>query len=246
MDSTVGRILELWRYPASSLAGERLDRLDIGQEGVDGDRLFGVVDAVTGAPAKPDGDRRWHPIPFARSRLSPSGALQVSVAGGDWLDAPGEDCDEALSAHFGFAVALKPFIRASAPDFAGDLTAPRYTKAPIHLLTTASLARLQALHPAGAADARRFRPNVVVDMPAVDGSFPETEWIGRRIALGEVELTISEPCRRCGFTMIAQEGFGFDPEILRSLVRNNGHNIGVYCTVDRPGRIFPGDALRLI
>ena len=69
---------------------------------------------------------------------------------------------------------------------------------------------------------------------------------GRRIAIGEVELTISEPCRRCAFTIIAQDGFDYDAEILRTLVRNNGHNIGVYCTVDRPGRIETGAEMRFL
>ena len=73
-------------------------------------------------------------------------------------------------------------------------------------------------------------------MQPVAGRFPETEWIGRKIAIGELELTVTEPCRRCGFTIIAQEGgVDSDPDILRTLVKNNAHNLGVYCTVDRPG-----------
>ena len=184
--------------------------------------------------------------PFVSSRTAAPGHVQISLDGRTWLDAPGEACDLALAGHFGFRVALRPFTRSAAPDFDGELTAPRYERAPLHLLTTASLARLKALHPGGAADARRFRPNIVVEMPEVQGSFPETEWIGRRLAIGEVELTIQDPCRRCGFTILAQEGFPNDPEILRSLVRNNNRNIGVYCVVDRPGRLAVGEAMRLI
>jgi uncharacterized protein YcbX len=83
-------------------------------------------------------------------------------------------------------------------------------------------------------------------MPPVAGRFPETEWIGRKIAIGELELTITEPCRRCGFTIIAQEGFDNDPNILRTLVKKNAHNLGVYCQVTRPGRVGTGDALRIV
>ncbi|TIW83345.1 MAG: MOSC domain-containing protein, partial [Mesorhizobium sp.] len=108
------------------------------------------------------------------------------------------------------------------------------------------LARLKALHPDGAADPRRFRPNIVVDMAPVDGSFPETEWIGRKLAIGDLVLTISEPCRRCGFTIIAQDGFDNDPGILRNLVRYNAHNLGVYCTVDQPGRVDIGAPMRFV
>ncbi|RUT86725.1 MOSC domain-containing protein, partial [Mesorhizobium sp. M7A.T.Ca.US.000.02.1.1] len=105
---------------------------------------------------------------------------------------------------------------------------------------------LKALHPEGATDPRRFRPNIVVDMAAIEGSFPETEWIGRKLAIGDLLLTISEPCRRCGFTIIAQDGFDHDPAILRNLVRHNAHNLGVYCTVDRPARVETGDAMRFL
>jgi hypothetical protein len=52
------------------------------------------------------------------------------------------------------------------------------------------LARLKALHPESAADPRRFRPNIVIDMAAIEGSFPETEWIGRKLAIGDLRLTI--------------------------------------------------------
>ena len=68
-------------------------------------------------------------------------------------------------------------------------------------------------------------------MQPVAGRFPETEWIGRKIAIGEVELTITDPCRRCGFTIIAQDGFDNDPDILRDAgAGSNAHNLGVYCT----------------
>jgi uncharacterized protein YcbX len=61
-----------------------------------------------------------------------------------------------------------------------------------------------------------------------------------------VELTVSAPCRRCGFTIIAQEGVDDDPDILRTLVRHNTRNIGVYCTVDRPGEVGLEAPLRFL
>jgi uncharacterized protein YcbX len=244
--SAIGSAIELWRYPASSFGGERRDALAVDEGGTDGDRLFGLVETATGEPARPDREAKWHKVPLVRARLSPAGGLEIALPDAGWMPAPSAESDTALSAFLGFAVALRPFSREAAPDFAGPLTAPRYRKAPVHLLTTASLARLKALHPAGNPDPRRFRPSVLVDMDAVEGRFPESEWLGRRIAIGEVELTVSEPCRRCAFTIIAQDGFEYDAEILRTLVRNNGHNIGVYCTVDRPGRIETGAELRFL
>lgn len=242
---SLGTAARLWRYPASSLGGEAMETISVERESVSGDRMYGVVDAATSRPGAPDKDRRWHPLPRIRTRLDTAGSLHVALPGGGWMQ-PGEECDAALSAFLGFPASLRPYAVATVGIPPDDATQPRYKAAPIHLLTTASLARLKALHPSGNPDPRRFRPNILVDMAEVEGAFPETGWIGRRIAIGEVEMTISEPCRRCGFTIIAQDALEDDPGILRTLVRHNGHNLGVYCTVDRPGRITRGDEARLI
>ncbi|MCV3208045.1 MOSC domain-containing protein [Mesorhizobium sp. YC-39] len=243
----IGTVSELWRYPASSLAGERQEVIAVGKETIDGDRLFGLVDASNNEIARPDREAKWHKVPLIRTRLTGDRELEIAVPGGDWLAAPGAESDRVVSAYLGFDASIRPFRQENAaPDYAGPLTAERYRKAPVHLLTTASLARLKALHPEGSPDPRRFRPNIVVDMAAIEGSFPETDWIGRKLAIGDLLLTISEPCRRCGFTIIAQDGFDHDPAILRSLVRHNAHNMGVYCTVDRPARVEIGAPMRFV
>ncbi|MBW8908301.1 MAG: MOSC domain-containing protein [Mesorhizobium sp.] len=246
-ETSLGTVRQLWRYPASSLAGEPLDAISIGTTTVDGDRLFGLVDASDGEIARPDRSPKWHKVPLIRTRLTQDRRLEVAVPGGDWLPAPDPESDRAVSAFLGFAASILPFGKENAAsDYTGPLTAARYTKAPIHLLTTASLARLKTLHPDGVPDPRRFRPNILIDMEAVDGSFPETEWIGRKLAVGDLLLTVSEPCRRCGFTIIAQDGFDNDPGILRNVVRHNAHNLGVYCTVDRPARVAIGAPMRFV
>ncbi|MBS3647893.1 MOSC domain-containing protein [Pseudaminobacter sp. 19-2017] len=236
------RVTELWRYPVSSFGGERQDEIWVDPQGVVGDRLFGIVDAGSDEVARPYGVPKWEGVSSIKARLTAAGLLQIAVPGGAWVSAPGAEADAVISDFLGLAAAVRPF----GADESGKTLSPRYEKAPIHLLTTASLDRLKQLHPTGVADPRRFRPNIVVGLPAVEGSFPETEWIGRRLTIGDLELTVSEPCRRCGFTIIAQDGFEKDPEILRTLVRHNSHNMGVYCTVDRPGRVFVGDELLII
>ena len=246
-EALLGTVSELWRYPASSLAGERLEAISIEVEGIAGDRMFGLVDASDNEIARPDRDAKWHNVPRIRTRLTRNRELEVAVPGGEWLPAPGAESDRSVSHYLGFEASIRPFRgEYAAVGYSGPLTAERYRKAPIHLLTTASLARLKALHPEGTADPRRFRPNIVVDMAPVEGSFPETEWIGRKLAIGELLLTISEPCRRCGFTIIGQDCFDPDPAILRNLVRHNAHNLGVYCMVDRPANVEVGDAMRFL
>lgn len=235
--SDLGSVVELWRYPASSLGGESLAGMVVEADGAEGDRVFGLIDAETGEIARPDANPKWHGVPRILARLVGSD-LEVNVPGNGWLAAPGVDADRAASAFLGFDAAIRRFEAGTV------LPAPRYQKAAIHLLTTASLAELKAQHPDGDPDPRRFRPNILVDMDAVAGRFPETEWIGRKLALGELELVIAEPCRRCGFTIIAQAGIENDPGILRTLVKRNAHNLGVYCDVTRQGTVRLGDTMR--
>ncbi|MEP9387475.1 MOSC domain-containing protein [Mesorhizobium sp. KR9-304] len=238
-----GRVSGLWRYPASSLAGESLAEMAVNADGAASDRLFGLVDAATGEIARPDASAKWHGVPSIAARLAGDGGLEIRVPAGQWLPALDEAADRAVSAFLGFEASIRPFRH----EGAAGAFSPRYKKAPIHLLTTASLAELKRLHPRGNPDPRRFRPNILVDMQPLPGRFPETEWIGRKIAIGELELTVADPCRRCGFTIIAQEGgVDSDADILRTLVRNNAHNLGVYCEVTRPGTVRPGDATRFI
>lgn len=243
MSEPIGWVAQLWRYPVSSLTGTLLETAEVVRTGMAGDRRYGVVRLEDREPAEPS-MTPWKTLVGVRSRLEGE-ALSIAVPGGGWRDAPSPEADADLSAYLGFPAALRPFD-AEGPDGAtAPFAFPRYDRAPIHLLTTASLARLKALHPQAVADVRRFRPNILVDMPEVEGQFPETEWIGRSLLLGEVRLIITEPCRRCGFTIIAQEGFDEDAEILRSLVRNNRSNIGVYCRVEEGGELRAGDSVRL-
>ena len=37
-----------------------------------------------------------------------------------------------------------------------------------------------------------------------------------------------------------------DPSVMRALVKENGGNLGVYASVETPGRVREGDAVELI
>ena len=67
-------------------------------------------------------------------------------------------------------------------DTVTDFTLPEGTffdTAVVHVLTTATLDRLRELYPQGRFEARRFRPNMVVQTPEGERAFAEDAWIGK-------------------------------------------------------------------
>lgn len=123
----------------------------------------------------------------------------------------------------------------------------------LHLLSTRSLASFAARAPDSLVEARRFRPNFVVELDgagvsqgeAGDSDWPELDWLGRVVSIGDALFQITMPMARCGMTTHAQPGLPKDPRIMRALVQACALNLGVALTVVRGGRVRAGDAIRL-
>ena len=116
---------------------------------------------------------------------------------------------------------------------------------PLFVLTRTSLDTLSAANPESLFDTRRFRPNLLLDSDATDG-FPENGWVGRKIRIGEAVLDIAMECPRCLMTTLPFADLPKDPKVMRTLVKENGGNIGVYAAVERPGVVREGDAVELL
>lgn len=123
----------------------------------------------------------------------------------------------------------------------------------IHLLTTNTLARLRELAPESRFEVRRFRPNIVVEVPQVRG-FVENDWARRVVAIGEVRLKVIIPTPRCVMTTLAQSDLPRDPRVLRATAEHNRIRAGglgelpcagIYAAVLTPGTIRRGDPVRL-
>ena len=132
-------------------------------------------------------------------------------------------------------------------DTVTDFTLPEGTffdTAVVHLLTTATLDRLRELYPQGRFEARRFRPNMVVQTPEGERAFVEDAWIGKVVAIGEtVRLKITGSCPRCVMTTLPQGDLPKDVGILRAAARHNRANVGVYASVLQGGRVRRGDSV---
>lgn len=110
---------------------------------------------------------------------------------------------------------------------------------PLLLVTRQSLAAIDA-------DVRRFRPNLLVDAPDAEGTFPEIGWVGRTARIGEVELAIEVECPRCVMVTRGFADLDEDRSVLRRVVREAEQNLGVYASVRVPGTIAVGDTLEIV
>jgi len=117
---------------------------------------------------------------------------------------------------------------------------------PIHVLTTASLAAMAQSNPAADWDVRRFRPNFFVKTVAGIEGLIESEWTGRTLRIGTVEVKCEMPAVRCGMTTNAQTGLTKDNSILRTIVKEGKQNLGVYASVASGGKVSEGDPVELI
>jgi uncharacterized protein len=114
--------------------------------------------------------------------------------------------------------------------------------APVHVLTTASLATIGA-EVGDELDVRRFRPNIVVALDNPDGGLPETQWDGAYLTFGEVMLKVSMQTVRCVVPSRAQPGLNVNREITRAVSAKAQRCLGVYCGVERAGAIRVEDRL---
>jgi uncharacterized protein YcbX len=198
------------------------------------------------------------------------GHVRIELPDGARLDPSGDDAEQRLAAVLGRPLRLSstPPRQATYEEYevsdnstkAGPLAVGAgagtfFDFAPIHLVTTSTLARLQELLPESRIDRARFRPNLVIDTGDAAG-FVENAWNGHLLAVGsEVKLFVVFTCPRCVMTTLPQNGLPADAAILRAAADHNKQwfpllgkklpTVGMYATVMRGGTIRTGDAVRL-
>jgi uncharacterized protein YcbX len=120
-----------------------------------------------------------------------------------------------------------------------------YDLAIIHLLTTSTLNELSRLYPEGRFEARRFRPNIIINTE--EKGFVESGWIGKTVLIGnEVKLKITDHCPRCVMTTLNQGDLPKDNKILRTAAQHNEAHVGVYAEVIQSGTIKCDDEVSII
>lgn len=233
----VGSVSSLWRYPISSLGGQKSMSMRITTAGAEGDRTHALVDLSSGAAINP-AQAQWQAAPQILSRLT-GGALEVSFDGAVWSSPDQPDTRERLGRVFGKAIGLRRYAEQADETHATH----RYRLSPIHLVSVQALATMRRLLPDAHVDERRFRPNMVVDLPHTLDALPEYSLIGREFRVGGLRLRGIQKTGRCSFTTLQQLGMTADRAILQTLVTQFERDFGIYCEVLSDGEISLGDRL---
>jgi uncharacterized protein YcbX len=113
---------------------------------------------------------------------------------------------------------------------------------PLLVMTEQSLASFQRALPDSVIDVRRFRPSMVI---SGDGGadYPEQDWIGKVLRVGDATIEIGVGCPRCVMTTLGFADLPPDRGIMRGLVRETGQILGVYASVVEPGTVRVGDTV---
>jgi uncharacterized protein len=277
------RIDALFRYPVKSMLGERVDTTVVGERGLLGDRAYALVDTETGKVASAKNPRRWGVLFQCRAKYvdapragSELPAVRITLPDGGAIDSDDARVHESLSRVVGRPVRLETESREGAvievyrPDIEGIPEAERdsvrdepfaivapgtfFDAAPLHVVTTATLARLGELAPESRFPAPRFRPNVVVAVGDEPG-FVENEWVDHSVSFGaEVRASVFLAAPRCVMTTLAQEDLPRDPAVLQTIARHNRFDIpglgpsscvGVYALVTAGGTTREGDPVQI-
>lgn len=117
----------------------------------------------------------------------------------------------------------------------------------LHVLTTSSLAKAQSLNPDADFDARRYRPNIVLDTGEPD--FVEAEWLEKKLNIRDTSSTVVMNTPRCIMTTLPHEDLSVDRRTLRTIVKNNTLDVqpfgawaclGVYTNITGTGKVEIG------
>ena len=232
---TGGRVAGLTRYPVKSLGGEDLDEVLLVARGLEHDRVWAAYtdDGFIGSGKR---TRRFRPVDGLlhwTAAMSDGVPVLTGPDGRRWrADTP--EASAALSASCGQPLRLR---------VEGEVR--HHDDAPVHVLTSASV-RALAERVGAPLDVRRFRANLLVDLDAgttaagTPTTWPEDDWLGRRLRVGEVVLRITSPMPRCVMVNAAQPGLDHDARVLRSLADRSAR-LGVMAEVIRPGVVRRGD-----
>ncbi len=209
-------VKELWRYPVKSMAGERLDEIQLEELGFVGDRNVLVVDARGHVATS----RTFPALLGLKGTLGPDG--QALIDGHAW------NSPEAL--------ALVRKAVGPGAELVHDEGPERFDILPLLVATDGAIS-------AFGHDSRRLRSNIVVG--GVEG-LDERSWPGKFLRIGDVVIGVQDLRGRCAMTTYDPDTLRQDPGILKEIVQKFGGRLALNCYVVQGGKLRVGDPVELL
>jgi hypothetical protein len=231
---SIASIQSIDRYPVKSMAGEVVERCDLTGFGLSGDRLYAFESS--GAPSgmlRLTSRERREMLRY-QPTIRPDGRVEVLVPTGEHFLVDSPDMLAYLTAHLPDANKII-LTRTSTPQ--SDVR-------PLSLISVQTVRQIST-GVGQEVDRRRFRANLYLDFP--DKPFGEDSLVGRTVRIGsKATICIRERDPRCRFITYDPEDPGRDPlfSLMKFLDRSHQGRAGVYATIQNPGPIQAGDAIR--
>ncbi len=226
------KLQALWRYPVKSLLGEPLQEVCVEERGISGDRQY-ALQAENGKLGSGKTSNRFQRIDklLSLSAQTRAEAISITFPDGNSRDIGSEDLPQLLSGYLGQSVTI-----------ARETQISHFDDGPIHIALSSELRKLQALLPDTHIDARRFRPNLVLDCP---DHMTSDGLLGCILAIGDTRLKITHKTERCVMVTMEQEKLPKAPLILRQVSQTFDLNFGLYARVLKPGMLRTGQTVEI-
>jgi uncharacterized protein YcbX len=237
----IGHVRQLVRYPVKSMAGTAVDFAYLGWHGLAGDRRFAFrrMGDSSGFPwltaSRVPELLLYHPSGLEESTGEPL-PTHVRTPSGAEVEIRSAALQDEISERFRSPLELMALKHGIFDDASVSV---------ISLTTIADVSREAEMAP----DMRRWRANVVLEThdPA---PFLEDGWVGGTLVFGDSDpgpaVSVTARDVRCMMINLDPDTATQDPRLLKTVVRLNANNAGVYGTVVRTGAIHVGQQVSLL
>ena len=238
MKHEIGRIKAIFRYPVKSMAGTSLNEAQLGLHGLEGDRRFAFCRLAE------QGGFPW----LTASRLNemilfkPLGSednlipTHVRTPQGMTFELRSKDLADEISRRFGAEVQLM------------QLNHGIFDEANISLISQETILEVER-ETERTLDIRRFRPNILIETNS-NKPFEEDHWVGHTICFGEESdgpaLSVTLRDKRCVMINLDPDTALQDAKVMKSVIRLNDNNAGVYGTATKIGNLIVGQKVYLL
>jgi uncharacterized protein YcbX len=209
-------VKEIWRYPAKSMAGERVKQAEVTELGLAGDRRILVIGANGSVVTA-----RTHPkLLGLKASLGVDGVATIN--GHPWNSAQARELIQSAAGP-----------GASVTHYNGP---ERFDVLPLLVATDGAIEHMKI-------DGRRLRPNLIIG--GVEG-LSERNWPGRRLRIGDVVLRTAQLRGRCVMTTFDPDTLQQDLNVLRRIAHELDGTIALDTAVEAIGEIREGDPVSLL